>query len=41
MLFGYPTKYIQFVPPGENDAEWDEAVFKAIRQYKQEYYNIW
>ena len=41
MLFGYPTKYVQLVPPGENDAQWDEAVFKAIRQYKQEYYSIW
>ena len=41
LLFGYPTKYYRFAEAGVNDELWDEAVQKAIRQYKQESYNLW
>ena len=41
LLFGYPTKYYRFAEAGVNDEMWDEAVQKAIRQYKQESYNLW
>lgn len=40
MLFGYPTKYFRFVTPGVNDEAWDEAVYQAVREYKQQTYNF-
>ena len=40
MLFGYPTKYFRFATPGVNDEAWDEAVYQAVREYKQQTYNF-
>ena len=40
LLFKNPTRVMQMARPGEDDVEWDRAVYGAISRYSHEEYNF-